>query len=401
MPAAERKSRRSSLICLLACGGAVWTNGCGSGDFAAADDVSTAQGAVIYGNDDRREYYDAEVEAFAHLFEAHAVALVDAHWIAPLLDRRMDRLPKWRELDGLCADEPFADQPAVAFCSGVLAGPGLVLTAEHCIRATPIERMRVVFGYYYVAPDQLALGDQDVHEVATVLTKSSDSADIQQLDFAWLRLAANPRPPHAPAPLIDTSSPLRSGDTIVTVSAGGGAPLKIDANGKLRQARTGSNDVFVADSDTFRGSSGAGAFNRDGALVGTFMSGRTDFQLSDRGCRTAMRHDADQAEEQFTSVHRAVEGLCRVEPTLSTCGQDGLGRRAPPSTNRAQSCAAAPLSDSKNVGWPWFVLPMVFIGRVRTKRPGRGDRAAAPAGTFTARAALAVAAVVMTHSHQS
>ncbi|HMI87735.1 MAG TPA: serine protease [Polyangiaceae bacterium] len=325
---------------------------------------------VIYGADDRREYYQTQGETLAGLFEAHAVALIDEHWMTPLLDRRMDRMPKWRELDGLCPDEPFSEQPSVAFCSGVLALPGLVLTAEHCLDLIPIERIRVVFGYYYIGPNQLALEEQDVHGVTSVVSKSTDSPDLAEFDFAWLRIDGNPRAPHAPARR--AKLPARAGDTIVTVSAGGGAPLKVDANGKLRQLRMAAGEAFVVDSDMFRGSSGAGAFNLEGALVGTFTTGRTDFQATEGGCRRSARHDASQAEELFTSVDRAFEGPCRMEPRLAPCAPEADRRSSQfgQPSQAAHSCAASRFGRQREGAWMWFLVPMLLLRRICAKVPG-------------------------------
>ncbi|MFC1643239.1 trypsin-like serine peptidase [Myxococcota bacterium] len=342
----------------------VLCTGC-EGNDSFLESSRSSQLAVVYGDDSRQEYYEVADGTLRHLFEAHAVALVNKHWVPSLLEGAMDRVPTWGEFERLCPDEPFANQPAAAFCSGVLAGAGLVLTSGHCLYGTPVKDIRVVFGYYLVAEARLALRKDDVYEVSSIVSRSSEDNNRDGVDFAWLRLAEKTRFPHAPAPVFARDLRLSRGDGIVTVSAGGGIPLKVDTGGSVLDVREGTKDFFVADTDTFRGSSGGGAFTAEGALVGFFARGNPDLQQADAGCRTTVRRGPGQTGEQFTYVHRAVEGLCRVESKHALCKIDCVQPchdRLLAVSQGTASCALAPLRYP--IGRWWMIILGAFHGLV-------------------------------------
>lgn len=177
----------------------------------------------------------------------------------------------------------------------------------------------MVFGYYYIDAERLAVDEDDVHEVSSIVRRSSDDGGVDGVDFAWLRLAESTSSSRTSVPVFTQRAPLVTGTRIVTVNAGGGIPLKLDAGGSVLDARPGLEDFFVADTDTFRGSSGGGAFTSNGALHGTLARGSADFAPTESGCKTVIRNVETAAQEQFIYAHRAVEGLCQAEPWHSLC----------------------------------------------------------------------------------
>ena len=93
----------------------------------------SAELAIVYGQDDRRELYQTEGPV-AQLARERAVALIAPQHLVRLADGdyQVDA-PSHGEQQMLCAGEQFADQVAAASCSGVLVGPDLVVTAGHCL----------------------------------------------------------------------------------------------------------------------------------------------------------------------------------------------------------------------------------------------------------------------------
>src|SRR5690606_31484318 len=95
--------------------------GCGS---AAPEGVSPALGQAratfVNGGDDRREYYELSEPFQRAALERFTVALMTDSAAAALTSGHVGALPTWQEVNGLCDGEPFAEQPAAAFCSGVL-----------------------------------------------------------------------------------------------------------------------------------------------------------------------------------------------------------------------------------------------------------------------------------------
>lgn len=243
---------------------------------------------------------------------------------AAVLTGHVGALPTWRQVNQLCAGEPFADQPAAAFCSGVLVDWNLVLTSGHCVDVVPVERLRVAFDYFYRNPGDLALTEADVYSVERVIVSRRDEASPndagERLDFAWLELAEPARPPHRPAPTYTQGRGAEPSDAVISIGAGGGVPVKWDEGGHVQDIRAGFDDYFIADTDTSQGSSGGGIFDASLALLGSLARGAADFELTPSGCYvTSTESEPSAAREQFTYVHRAVEALCATGSASVLC----------------------------------------------------------------------------------
>ena len=153
------------------------------------------------------------------------------------------------------------------------------------------------------------------------------------------------------------------------MNSGGGIPLKADCGGSVMDAREESQDYFVADIDAFRGASGSGVFNTDGALLGIVTRGSTDFSRTDSGCRSTIRLTETAAKEQITYIHRAIEGLCRVEPGHSLCDdscEQPCHDRFTPTHNRRASCTVS--RPNSNGGWGAFGASVLVGIAVRRRR---------------------------------
>ena len=102
------------------------------------------------------------------------------------------------------------------------------------------------------------------------------------------------------------------------MGTGGGVPIKFDAGARIRDLHESAADYFVADVDTSRGSSGAGAFTQEFALLGILVRGAMDFVDREDGCRATNLETEDHAREHFTYAHRAVSALCANNPQASS-----------------------------------------------------------------------------------
>jgi hypothetical protein len=278
---------------------------------------------IVYGSDDREEYFEATVATRSRLAQS-AVALVP--W------RQLERDP-WRvtadtpslgESAGLCAGEPFFEQPAAAFCSGVLVDWDLVLTAGHCLRLLALEDFAVVFGYHQRAPGELEFGAGDVLQPVEIVSEALDPVGREpRLDFGWLRLSEPARPPHKPAPLRIEAQPLSVGEPLVVIGSAGGTPLKVDAAGTITDLHAPVFDYFIANTDTSDGASGAGAFDASLSLVGVLARGGDDFVPTAEGCLATAYADDSSGAEQFTYAARALAGLCdEANDPASICRAD-------------------------------------------------------------------------------
>lgn len=311
------------------------------------DDLLSKRAKIVYGTDDRTEYFDAPSEdARALMANAH-VALVPRSAVRADGERLVFEARTWGETGGLCPGERFADQPAAAFCTGVLVDWDLIVTAGHCVHLLALQDFWVVFGYYYDAPGHIAAGAGDLVAPAAVVADALDPAGVEpRLDYAWIRLAHRAPPPRRPVAVRRSTAPLAAGDSVLAVGAIGGTPLKLAPGGTVRDARPESLDYFVAASDTAHGSSGGGGLDRERALAGVLVRGGADLVPTDQGCNaTSSVSDPAAAKEQFTYPARAVEGLCRTNAGASSlcraeCGEPCQALPPPPETGCSLAAGA-------------------------------------------------------------
>ncbi|MDX2051837.1 MAG: trypsin-like peptidase domain-containing protein [Polyangiaceae bacterium] len=348
---------------------------------ACSNPTSHAEGSrqasekIVYGTDDRKEFYEVEDRGLQLTAQA-AVAFVLNSSVRPGTDPPFVS-PTYGEASQLCAGVAFEAQPSAAFCSGVLVDFDLVLTAGHCLRLFPLSQIRIVSHYYYTAPGTLEIQASNVFRVKKIVAEALDpEGGIPRLDFAWVRLD-HPVPHSTPVPIFKQPPPLTAGTPLVAVSAPGGIPFKIDAGGQVQDPRSQLLDYFVADTDTAHGASGAGAFSAGGGLVGILARGGEDFVSTPAGCNaTNVQPSGGPAGEQFTYAHRAVDGLCQSDPSASSlcradCAEPCAALPAQPSTH-TDHCAVSSLgSPSPRRGWvELFVVAAGFAAR----RRGSGSR---------------------------
>jgi hypothetical protein len=285
-------------------------------DVAPLEDVHSP---VVYGADDRVELFQV-AEPLREAVAASTVALIPRSAVGRDATGRVTiTAPTLGEAQNLCAGERFSDQPAAAFCSGVLVDDDVVLTAGHCTRVFALQDFVAVLGYGFTAPDQLEAAPDDVIDVREILSERLDPRGATpRLDFAWLRLARRAPARRRPAALRMDRAPLAAATPLVVAGAVNGAPLKVDAAGRVADPRADQLDYFISDTDTSHGASGAPAFDAAGAVAGLLARGDDDLETSATGCRTTVHHPTSAANEQYTYAWRAVEALCADAPEASS-----------------------------------------------------------------------------------
>ncbi|NUM89404.1 MAG: trypsin-like serine protease, partial [Bdellovibrionales bacterium] len=150
----------------------------GSVSFAAPSYPS-----AIYGDDGRRDLHEVTHRP-SQLAAAASVALFQRENLRRTKSGLLRVEGKtYGEEQGLCRGERFFDQPAGAFCSGVVVGPELVLTAAHCLSSARCEDLRLAFGYAKLSEshEPRELLPEDVLECREILRFKT------KLDFALIR----------------------------------------------------------------------------------------------------------------------------------------------------------------------------------------------------------------------
>jgi hypothetical protein len=335
----------------------------------------------VNGGDDRREYFELDEPAERSALERSATALMTEDAAAAVVAGHVGALPTWSQVNQLCEDEPFGDQPAAAFCSGVLVDWNLVLTSGHCVDLVPLENLRVAFAYFYRDPGDLALTEADIYAVRRVIVARRDGASLndagERLDFAWLELAEPARPPHRPAPTYTERRGVEPNDAVISIGAGGGVPIKWDEGGHVQDIRADFDDYFTADTDTSQGSSGGGIFDGGLALLGSLARGAADFEPTEAGCYvTSTESEPSAAREQFTYAHRAVEALCATGSASVLCDSScdepcDAGLFGQPGSNDSNSddsgCTVTPRGARRAPFVPGLLLGLAALVRRRSR----------------------------------
>jgi hypothetical protein len=324
--------------------------------------VAVESWPVVYGTDDRAEYYDVADPALQKLVASTAIAIMRPEAIEPTTHGVEIRASSLATIEKLCPGQRFLEQPAAAMCSGIVVTPELVLTAGHCARRIGCENMALVMNYFYTAPGVLSpIETADVYACKAVRSYALSSIDDEErVDYAWIELDHPVR--SRPAERIEfrtRSEPASAGEEVVIAGFGGGVPLKV-GSGRVDDPRAATMDYFVSDADAFDGDSGAAIFDRSGRLLGVQDRGGSDYQPAGDGCNVvSVVADAGSAvQEQATYAFRAVESLCEQTFVKELCCAHDETCQADIVRSRATCSVRAPGATNFHGRWRW--LKMLF-----------------------------------------
>ncbi|HYH99620.1 serine protease [Hyalangium sp.] len=230
----------------------------------------------------------------------------------------------------LCGSERFRADPVPAFCSGTLIDDDLVLTAGHCI-PSPAEcaNTRFVFKFYRTGSSSLeTVTTADIFSCQSLVLREQGVVNGRNLDYALVRLDRPATPRFTPAPLRAGTRPMATGERVATIGASSGTPFKIDSAGTVLEPRAGVLDYFIASTDTFNGSSGAGVYELSGyAVAGILVRGDKDYALNG-SCRVArVCGETGCRGEDITYVRPVIEAYCQAASSARLCPP---GEASPP-----------------------------------------------------------------------
>lgn len=232
---------------------------------------------VIYGNDDRKDLADLGDSPLRTLADSTVALFKDRDVSSGFLGGGMKlRGGSFQKQKNVCSFEPFADQPAGAFCSGTLIAKNLVLTAGHCITTeAQCRSTQLVFGFDVAEKDvyPLRMNRSQVYRCSRIIARHED--DHTRRDFAVIELDRDVMD-HAPVKIAAPADANPAvGSNVVMIGHPYGLPTKVDAGGAVRSAE--DPNYFVATTDSYSGSSGSGVFDpQTHEIVGILVSGEEE-----------------------------------------------------------------------------------------------------------------------------
>lgn len=232
-----------------------------------------AQQKVIYGTDDRQEIYDVIDSAI--LTDADSVvALVAASSITDNGDGTSTLAgPQFAARYQLCPDEPFGNQPVIAFCTGFLVDPSIIATAAHCVQESNLKSVRFVFGFEMenATTAETTIPNREIYQGSRILGRQ---IGLEGTDWALVQLD---RPVlNHPCVRIRRGNKIADNSGVHVIGHPCGLPKKYAGDATVRDNT--SARYFVANLDTYGGNSGSPVFNSTTHEVeGILVRGETDF----------------------------------------------------------------------------------------------------------------------------
>lgn len=222
------------------------------------------QAKVIYGDDNRLDMVETLNPKHIELSRSTAAQIDNKNLIRTSKSRFGFGKDNYRVVSqtlqqiGICPTERFSHQVAGARCSGFLVGKDLLVTAGHCIKTIEdCENYSWVFGYEVktTADVTVTLPYENVFHCKEIVARALDNNT--QDDYALVRLDRevknrNPLSFRREGVIADNASVFVIGHPI-------GLPTKVADGANVRNNQP--EKYFIANLDTYGGSSGSAVFN--------------------------------------------------------------------------------------------------------------------------------------------
>lgn len=298
-------------------------------------DLSQLQPKVIYGKDNRKEFYEVKNEKVKNLSLA-TVALFYEFSLNPInnLETLFEIDEKTlKKSENLCSTENYLTQPAGAFCSGFLIAPDLIMTAGHCIiDQWDCEGIKFVFDYKVFTEEQkqITIPKKSIYSCKDLIAQEQNA----ELDYSIIKLDRAVTDRKALA--LRTTGEIKKHTAVFLMGYPAGIPLKITQNGaKVSEVE---NTYFLANLDAFSSNSGSPVLNsKTHEVEGILVRGESDYKYnSQNSCYVANicskgNNCSNEAVIKITSLQKEINNALAPAEPFQECeegfnckkGQDG------------------------------------------------------------------------------
>lgn len=271
--------------------------------------ASAVESSVVYGSDNRLNYYQEHDEKTRTLSDS-TVALIRSVNVTQSGDTTTLVTEPYGQGLGLCSDEPFYSEETAAYCSGFLVAPDIVVTAGHCLpNIAACTSTKFVFNFRIESEGQMprVLPSDQVYDCKELIYTIREP---QGEDFAIARL--NREVNGHKSLSYRTEGKPEIGAPLTVMGYPAGLPLKIAGGAAVRSVQ---DRFLVANTDTYGGNSGSAVFSDvTGKVEGILVRGDADYVLKN-GCRVSNQcPDNGCRGEDVTLFERVLPHLPKSTP---------------------------------------------------------------------------------------
>jgi len=239
---------------------------------------------VIYGEDNRQDLKDVTNPAYLDWARATA-AMIDGKYLENNSSNTSTvHYQTLKKEIRACPEVLFAEQLAVAECSGFLVAKNLLVTAGHCVRnIKDCKNKKWVFDYSLKnkTSDAGLILAKNIYECQEIITHVEDHYTSDDYTLLRLKRAVQDRVPLA----FRNEGKIQYGTEVVLIGHPSGLPMKVSAGAYV--TKNNQKNYFVTNVDSFGGNSGSPIINdQSGEVEGILVSGSEDYAMdAKRKCR--------------------------------------------------------------------------------------------------------------------
>ena len=261
--------------------------------------------AIIFGTDDRKDYFEIESDDLLKKLADATVILANKDSITQQADGTYKLAVSPFRVSGFspCIDESFKNQRTGGWCSGFMVGSDVIVTAGHCVETEARAKdTAYIFGFYVKSSGDPGTKTFRADQVYFGKELIAQRKDTLVGDFAIVRVDRKITAPGATPLKIRKTGRIMPGQKVGAIGYPSGLPVKIAFGNQTIFIRE-EDPWLIANLDTYKGNSGSAVFNSDGLVEGILSQGSTDYVLdNNNSCFRSIKIEDSEGNEKVTKA---------------------------------------------------------------------------------------------------